>query len=164
STLTDDVLEEPSEERVPQRILDNKNKDAGVPQLSNAKETLKALLQQPTIASKKMFTETYDSQVRTSTVVGPGSDAGVIRIRGTKKALAMTTDGNGRFIYLNPEVGGKIAVLEAATNIISSGALPLAITDCLNYGDPNDPEIYWELHQSINGMAEAPLEIIFVAA
>lgn len=155
STLTDDVLEEPSEERVPQRILDNKNKDAWVPQLSSAKETLKALLQQPTIASKKMFTETYDSQVRTSTVVGPGSDAGVIRIRGTKKALAMTTDGNGRFIYLNPEVGGKMAVLEAATNIISSGALPLAITDCLNYGDPNDPEIYWELHQSINGMAEA---------
>jgi len=155
STLTDDVLEEPSEERVPQRILDNKNKDTWVPQLSSAKETLEALLQQPTIASKKMFTETYDSQVRTSTVVGPGSDAGVIRIRGTKKALAMTTDGNGRFIYLNPEVGGKIAVLEAATNIISSGALPLAITDCLNYGDPNDPEIYWELHQSINGMAEA---------
>ncbi|MSE09778.1 phosphoribosylformylglycinamidine synthase II, partial [Lactobacillus salivarius] len=72
STLTDDVLEEPSEERVPQRILDNKNKDAWVPQLSSAKETLEALLQQPTIASKKLFTETYDSQVRTITVVGPG--------------------------------------------------------------------------------------------
>lgn len=67
----------------------------------------------------------------------------------------MTTDGNGRFVYLNPEVGGKMALAEAAANIVATGALPLAITDCLNYGDPNDPEIFWELHQSVSGMAEA---------
>lgn len=66
----------------------------------------------------------------------------------------MTSDGNGRFVYLNPLIGGQIAVLEAAANLIASGALPLAMTDCLNYGDPNDPEIYWELHKSVLGMSE----------
>lgn len=76
-------------------------------------------------------------------------------MRGTHKGLAMTTDGNGRFVYLNPEVGGQMALVEAAANIISAGAQPLAITDCLNYGDPNDPEIFWELHQSVEGMAAA---------
>lgn len=88
-------------------------------------------------------------------MAGPGSDAGVLRIRGTHKGLAMTTDGNGRFVYLSPEVGGQIALVEAAANIIASGAEPLAITDCLNYGDPTDPEIFWELHQSVQGMADA---------
>lgn len=158
STLTDDVLEEPSQERVPARLA-NADTEKWQPEISDASETLKKLLAQPTIASKEMFTQTYDSQVRTSTVVGPGSDAGVIRIRGTKKALAMTTDGNGRFVYLDPKVGGKMAVVEAATNVISSGALPLAMTDCLNYGDPNDPEIYYELHQSVQGMADACLAL-----
>lgn len=155
SSLTEDVLEEPSEERVPQRILDAKEAPEYVPDVEDANEMLKKILAQPTIASKEMFTQTYDSQVRTSTVVGPGSDSGVLRVRGTKKGLAMTTDGNGRFVYLDPKVGGKRAVAEACANIVSSGALPLGMTDCLNYGDPNVPEIYWELHQSVEGMAEA---------
>lgn len=155
SSLTDDVLEEPSEERVPQRIIDAKNEPEYVPVVDDASEMLRRILAQPTIASKEMFTQTYDSQVRTSTVVGPGSDAGVLRVRGTKKGLAMTTDGNGRFVYLDPKVGGKRAVAEACANIVSAGALPLGMTDCLNYGDPNVPEIYWELHQSVEGMAEA---------
>lgn len=155
STLTDDVLSEPSEEKIPTRILTAKEKVNWQPAQLDATKTLLKILAQPTIASKTMFTQTYDSQVRTNTVVGPGSDAGVIRIRHTKKALAMTTDGNGRFVYLDPEIGGQMAVVEAAANVIASGALPLAITDCLNYGDPNDPEIYWELHQSVIGMAEA---------
>ncbi|WP_162254804.1 phosphoribosylformylglycinamidine synthase subunit PurL [Liquorilactobacillus capillatus] len=155
SSLTDDVLEEASQEQVPQRILQAQKKQQWIPQINNAAEVLTKLLQQPTIASKKMFTQTYDSQVRTNTVVGPGSDAAVLRVRGTKKALAMTTDGNGRFVYLDPKIGGKMAVIEAAANLIASGALPLAVTDCLNYGDPNDPAIYWELHQSVLGMAEA---------
>ncbi len=154
-TLTDDVLEEPSQEKVPKRLLKAKEMPQWVPTITEPKQTLLELLQQPTIASKEMFTQTYDSQVRTSTVLGPGSDAGVIRVRKTNKALAMTTDGNGRFIYLDPKIGGQMAVAEARANVISSGALPLAMTDCLNYGDPNDPEIYYELHHSVAGMAQA---------
>lgn len=155
STLTDDVLEVESEERKPQRLIDAEKEANWTPVIDDVAEVYKKLLTQPTIADKSWITRQYDSQVRTSTVVGPGSDAGVIRVRGTKKALSMTTDGNGRLVYLNPYVGGKIALVEAASNIIASGALPLAITDCLNYGDPTDPEIFWELHHSIEGMAEA---------
>lgn len=155
SSLTDDVLEETSEEQKPARILQAEQEANWQPEVTDAGVTLEQLLQQSTIADKSIFFEQYDSMVRTSTVVGPGSDAGVLRVRGTKKGLAMTTDGNGRFVYLNPEVGGKMALAEAAANIVATGALPLAITDCLNYGDPNDPEIFWELHQSVSGMAEA---------
>lgn len=155
STLTDDVLEVESEEKKPQRLIDAEKEANWVPEIDDVAAVYKKLLTQPTIADKSWITRQYDSQVRTSTVVGPGSDAGVIRVRGTKKALSMTTDGNGRLVYLNPYVGGKIALVEAASNIIASGALPLAITDCLNYGDPTDPEIFWELHHSIEGMAEA---------
>lgn len=155
STLTDDVLEVESEERKPQRLIDAEKQANWTPVIDDVAEVYKKLLTQPTIADKSWITRQYDSQVRTSTVVGPDSDAGVIRVRGTKKALSMTTDGNGRLVYLNPYVGGKIALVEAASNIIASGALPLAITDCLNYGDPTDPEIFWELHHSIEGMAEA---------
>ena len=155
SSLTDDVLEETSEEQKPARIWQAEQEANWQPEVTDAGATLEQLLQQSTIADKSIFFEQYDSMVRTSTVVGPGSDAGVLRVRGTKKGLAMTTDGNGRFVYLNPEVGGKMALAEAAANIVATGALPLAITDCLNYGDPNDPEIFWELHQSVSGMAEA---------
>ncbi|MCZ2327399.1 phosphoribosylformylglycinamidine synthase subunit PurL [Limosilactobacillus fermentum] len=155
SSLTDDVLEETSEEQKPARILQAEQEANWQPEVTDAGATLEQLLQQSTIADKSIFFEQYDSMVRTSTVVGPGSDAGVLRVRGTKKGLAMTTDGNGRFVYLNPEVGGKMALAEAVANIVATGALPLAITDCLNYGDPNDPEIFWELHQSVSGMAEA---------
>lgn len=155
SSLTDDVLEEDSEEQKPARIVRAEQEANWQPKVADAGATLEQLLQQSTIADKSIFFEQYDSMVRTSTVVGPGSDAGVLRVRGTKKGLAMTTDGNGRFVYLNPEVGGKMALAEAAANIVATGALPLAITDCLNYGDPNDPEIFWELHQSVSGMAEA---------
>lgn len=155
STLTDDVLEVESEEKKPQRLIDAEKEANWVPEIDDVAAVYQELLTQPTIADKSWITRQYDSQVRTSTVVGPGSDAGVIRVRGTKKALSMTTDGNGRLVYLNPYVGGKIALVEAASNIIASGALPLAITDCLNYGDPTDPEIFWELHHSIEGMAEA---------
>lgn len=155
SSLTDDVLDEDSEEQKPARIVRAEQEANWQPKVADAGATLEQLLQQSTIADKSIFFEQYDSMVRTSTVVGPGSDAGVLRVRGTKKGLAMTTDGNGRFVYLNPEVGGKMALAEAAANIVATGALPLAITDCLNYGDPNDPEIFWELHQSVSGMAEA---------
>lgn len=97
----------------------------------------------------------YDYQVRTNTVVAPGSDAAVLRVRGTNKGLAMTADCNSRYIYLDPEVGGKIAVAEAARNIVCSGGEPLAITDCLNFGNPEKPEIFWQIEKSADGIAAA---------
>lgn len=126
-----------------------------IPKTKDASEVLVRLLQQPQIASKKSVFETYDSQVRTNTVVGPGSDAAVLRVRGTNKALAMTTDCNSRYLYLNPEIGGKMAVAEAARNIVASGGKPLAITDCLNFGSPDKPEGFWELSTSADGIAAA---------
>ncbi|MEH7402579.1 phosphoribosylformylglycinamidine synthase subunit PurL [Gottfriedia acidiceleris] len=126
-----------------------------IPEISDSKETLKQLLSQPTIASKEWVYGQYDYMVRTNTVVAPGSDAAVIRIRDTKKALAMTTDCNARYLYLDPEVGGKIAVAEAARNVVCSGARPLAITDCLNFGNPEKPEIFWQLEKATDGMSEA---------
>ncbi|MBU8637966.1 phosphoribosylformylglycinamidine synthase subunit PurL [Bacillus pumilus] len=125
------------------------------PAITDAAQTLKQLLQQPTIASKEWVYDQYDYMVRTNTVVAPGSDAGVLRIRGTKKALAMTTDCNARYLYLDPEVGGKIAVAEAARNIVCSGARPLAVTDNLNFGNPEKPEIFWQIEKSADGISEA---------
>ncbi|WNS80331.1 phosphoribosylformylglycinamidine synthase subunit PurL [Domibacillus sp. DTU_2020_1001157_1_SI_ALB_TIR_016] len=129
------------------------------PDVTDYKETLVKLLQQPTIASKEWVYDQYDYQVRTNTVVAPGSDAAVIRLRGTNKALAMTTDCNARYIYLDPKTGGKIAVAEAARNIVASGARPLAITDGLNYGSPENPGVFWQLEQSADGISEACLAL-----
>lgn len=140
---------------VPDRIAAFAAMEDYKPVFTSAQDTLVALLQQATLASKKSVYDTYDSMVRTSTVVGPGSDAAVVRVRGTKKAIAMTTDCNGRYLYLNPEIGGQIAVAEAARNIVASGGKPLAITDCLNYGNPDKPEIFWELSTSADGISEA---------
>ncbi|MBM7604789.1 phosphoribosylformylglycinamidine synthase [Metabacillus crassostreae] len=123
--------------------------------VDNYKETLINLLKQPTIASKEWVYDQYDYMVRTNTVVAPGSDAAVVRIRDTKKALAMTTDCNSRYLYLDPEVGGQIAVAEAARNIVCSGATPLAITDNLNFGNPEKPEIFWQIEKSADGISEA---------
>ncbi len=125
------------------------------PAVMDYKETLNALLKAPTIASKEWVYDQYDYQVRTSTVVKPGSDAAVIRVRGTNKGLAMTTDCNSRYIYLDPEVGGAIAVAEAARNIVASGGTPLAITDCLNFGNPEKPEIFWQIEKSADGISAA---------
>ncbi|CRK82422.1 phosphoribosylformylglycinamidine synthase subunit PurL [Neobacillus massiliamazoniensis] len=128
---------------------------AEIPQVDDLKETLLNILRQPTVASKEWVYEQYDYAVRTNTVVAPGSDAAVLRIRGTRKALAMTTDCNSRYVYLDPETGGKIAVAEAARNLVCSGAEPLAITDCLNFGSPEKPEVFWQLEKSCEGMSEA---------
>lgn len=125
------------------------------PAVTDYKETLNALLKAPTIASKEWVYDQYDYQVRTSTVVKPGSDAAVIRVRGTNKGLAMTTDCNSRYIYLDPEIGGAIAVAEAARNIVASGGTPLAITDCLNFGNPEKPEIFWQIEKSADGISAA---------
>lgn len=129
------------------------------PAVMNHAATLKELLQQPTIASKEWVYDQYDSMVGASTVVAPGSDAAVVRVRGTEKAIAMTTDCNSRYIYLDPETGGKIAVAEAARNIISSGAKPLALTDGLNFGNPDKPENFWQMEKSVDGMSAACLAL-----
>lgn len=116
---------------------------------------LKKVLGSPTVASKAWIYNQYDYMVRTSTAVRPGSDAAVVTIHGTRKGLAMTTDCNGRFVYLDPEVGGKIATAEAARNIVCSGGQPLAITDNLNFGSPEKPDIFWQMERAVDGMAEA---------
>ncbi|MGB2804903.1 MAG: phosphoribosylformylglycinamidine synthase subunit PurL [Candidatus Zixiibacteriota bacterium] len=118
-------------------------------------QTLLQLLGAPNIASKRWVYEQYDTQVRTGTVVGPGSDAAVLRLRKTNKALATSTDCNGRYCYLDPRTGGRIAVAEAARNVVCAGAKPLAITNCLNFGDPYDPEVYWTFAECVAGMGEA---------
>ena len=137
----------------PQRMTDYENQAPFIPVVTDVKETLFDLLTTADLASKEPLYSTFDSTIRTSTVVGPGSDAAVVRIRGTKKALALTADCNARYIYLNPFVGGQIAVAEAARNVIASGGYPLAITDCLNFGNPENPEIFYELQESAKGIS-----------
>ncbi|WP_332691879.1 phosphoribosylformylglycinamidine synthase subunit PurL [Halalkalibacter lacteus] len=129
--------------------------ESKTPVVEDYKETLLTLLAQPTIASKEWVYDQYDYMVQTNTVVEPGSDAAVVRIRGTRKALAMTTDCNSRYLYLDPEVGGQIAIAEAARNVVCSGGVPLGLTDGLNYGSPDKPEIFWQLEKSTDGMSEA---------
>ncbi len=118
-------------------------------------EAFEKIFSSPNIASKRWVYQQYDSMVRTNTVVGPGSDAAVIYIKGTDKAIAAKTDCNGRFVYLNPKEGTKIAVAEAARNVVCTGAVPLAITNCLNFGNPYKPEMYWTFKKAIEGMGEA---------
>ncbi len=114
------------------------------------------LLSRPNIASKQWVYHQYDSMVQTNTVTPTGhTDSAVIRIKGTKKGLAMKTDCNARYVYLNPLAGGKIAVAECARNIACSGAKPLAITNCLNFGNPLKPEVYFQFKESVRGMGEA---------
>ncbi len=125
------------------------------PAPANLEEALLKVLGSPTVASKEWVYNQYDFMVRTETFVQPGSDAAVVGVPGTRKALAMTTDCNSRFVYLDPEVGGAIALAEAARNIVCSGGEPLAITDNLNFGSPEKPEIFWQLEKAVDGMAEA---------
>ncbi|MEE9324147.1 MAG: phosphoribosylformylglycinamidine synthase subunit PurL [Dehalococcoidia bacterium] len=120
-----------------------------------ASQVLLKLLSSPNIASKEWIYRQYDHHVQTNTVIPPGADAAVLRIKGTKKAIALTTDGNGRYCYLDPRWGGAMAVAEAARNLVCSGAQPLAITDCLNFGNPERPDVYYQLEECILGMAEA---------
>ena len=132
-----------------------RNTDTTPKPVTDYDKTVLDILRQPTIACKEWVYEQYDHQVRTNTVVLPGSDAAVLRIRGTKKALAMTTDCNSRYVYLDPYIGGQIAVAEAARNIVASGAIPLAVTDCMNYGNPENPEIFWQMEKSVDGISDA---------
>ena len=120
-----------------------------------AAATLLHLLARPNITSKRGVFRTYDHQVLNSTVVPPGGDAGVIRVMGTKKGVALTTDCNGKLCYLDPYIGGAIAVAEAARNIVCTGATPVAVTDCLNFGNPEKLDVYYTLEQAVRGISEA---------
>src|SRR5699024_5289224 len=130
-------------------------KKESIPSVENHGEVFKKILAQPSISSKEAVYSQYESEVLGNTVQGPGSSAAVVQIEGTDKAIAISTDCNSRYIYLDPQTGGKIAVAEAARNIICTGAKPLAITDGLNFGDPTNPEVFWQMEQSIDGISEA---------
>ncbi|HEV8438470.1 MAG TPA: phosphoribosylformylglycinamidine synthase subunit PurL [Methylomirabilota bacterium] len=116
---------------------------------------LMLLLGSPGIASKQWVYRQYDQQVGINTLVLPGSDAGIVRIKGTPKAVALTTDCNARFVYLNPRLGAAMAVAEAARNVSASGGRPVGVTDCLNFGSPERPEILWQFKEAVAGIAEA---------
>ena len=120
---------------------------------------LKKLLASPNICSKSWVYEQYDSMVQTNTVEGPGREAGVIRVKGTKRALAMALDGNGRWCYLDPKLGAMHAVAESARNVACSGATPIAATNCLNFGNPEKPHIMWQFAQTIDGITKACEEL-----
>ena len=128
---------------------------AALPEPEDFNAVLGRLVGSPNIASKEWVYRQYDHMVRTNTVVLPGSDAAVLRIKGTPRGIALGVDGNGRYCYLDPYRGGAIAVAEAARNVSCSGAEPVAITNCLNFGNPERPEIMWQFRQVIEGMAEA---------
>ena len=121
---------------------------------NNFNKNLITLLSTPNITNKSYVYNQYDSTVRTNTVYGPGQSAGVIRIKDTNKGLAVSTDCNGRYVYLNPKMGAKIAVAEAARNVVCGGGEPLAVTNCLNFGNPNDPGVYWQFKEAVTGMGE----------
>ncbi len=144
------------EQKEPSYIKEKRNFDfSTLPEAKDIQETFLKVFSSPNIASKRWVYEQYDSMVRTNTIVGPGCDSAVIYIKGTNKALAMKTDCNARYVYLNPREGAKIAVAESARNIVCSGGTPLAITNCLNFGNPYKPEIYWQFAEAIAGMGEA---------
>ncbi|MDU0332116.1 phosphoribosylformylglycinamidine synthase subunit PurL [Paenibacillus sp. 3LSP] len=148
------IYEKPS--AVPAYYVENETVDTTrYEEVQDLGAALEKVLSSPSVASKAWVYNQYDYMVRTSTAVRPGSDAAVVTVHGTRKALAMTTDCNGRFVYLDPEVGGRIAVSEAARNIVCSGAEPLAITDNLNFGSPEKPDIFWQMERAVDGMAEA---------
>ncbi|HEV8620968.1 MAG TPA: phosphoribosylformylglycinamidine synthase subunit PurL [Nitrospiraceae bacterium] len=137
-----------------QDMLTNLNYDA-LPDVKDADAALLSLLESPTIASKRWVYEQYDHMVRTNTMVRPGSDAAVVRIKGTNKAIAMTVDCNSRYCLLHPYEGARIAVAEAARNLVCSGAEPIGLTDCLNFGNPERPDIMWQFVLAIEGMKDA---------
>jgi phosphoribosylformylglycinamidine synthase len=152
--LTDDapVYDRPWTEPVNPAASENV---LALPPPSDLGEALLRVLASPSIANKRWIYRQYDSTVRTNTLVGPGSDAAVVRVKGTRKALAMATDGNGRYCWLDPFEGARLAVAEAARNVASAGAVPIGATNCLNFGNPEKPEVMGQLVKAIQGIGDA---------
>ncbi len=126
---------------------------------ADAGSRLLALLSSPNIASKRWVYRQYDQSVLSNTVIEAGADAAVLRIKGTRRGIALATDGNGRYCYIDPYTGGAIAVAEAARNVVCTGAQPVAVTDCLNFGNPERPDVYYTMQAVIHGIAEACLAL-----
>ncbi len=126
-----------------------------LPAPADLSQTWLDLLGAPVIASKRWVYRQYDHMVRTNTLVLPGLGAGVVRIKGTSRALTFSVDGNGRYCYLDPGEGGRLAVAEAARNVACAGAVPIGATNCLNFGNPERPEIMWQFTHAVDGIAEA---------
>jgi phosphoribosylformylglycinamidine synthase II len=126
-----------------------------LPPLADAGATLLRLLASPNLASRRGVFRRYDHMVGDSTVVAPGGDAAMLRVKGTRLGLAVTADCNARYCHLDPHLGAQLAVAEAARNIIATGARPLAVSDCLNLANPDRPEVYWELEETVAGLAYA---------
>jgi len=126
-----------------------------LPPLVDAGATLLKLLNSPNLASRRGIFRRYDHMVGDATVIPPGGDAAMLRVKGTRLGLAVTTDCNARYCHLDPHLGAQLAVAEAARNIIATGARPLAVTDCLNFANPDRPEVYWELEEAVQGLAYA---------
>lgn len=140
----------------PEYLAEVRNYDlSSLPEPTDYNEALLKILSAPSIASKQWVYEQYDHMVQTNTVVLPGSDAAVLRIRGIKKGIGLVSDCNGRYCYLDPFVGAQIAVAEAARNLACVGARPAAVTDCLNFGNPEKPEGFWQFKRAVEGLAEA---------
>jgi phosphoribosylformylglycinamidine synthase II len=132
------------------------NREFTLPPLpEDFEQTLIELLSAPTTADKEWVFRQYDHMVQTNTVFLPGADAAVLRLKGQKKGLALSLDGNSIYSYLDPRTGGKIAVAEACRNLACVGAVPIGVTNCLNFGNPEKPEIMWQFKEVIEGMAEA---------
>jgi len=162
SAIVDDapVYDRPRKE--PQYLKETKSFNQNELPEVDLKEAIKKVLSSPTIAKKEWIYRQYDHEVGINTVIKPGSDAAILRIKwavkpeiNSEKAVAISSDGNGRWVYLNPYEGGKRVVAEAVRNVYICGAKPLAITDCLNWGNPENPEIMWQFEQATKGMADA---------
>ncbi|MFA6601044.1 MAG: phosphoribosylformylglycinamidine synthase subunit PurL, partial [Candidatus Omnitrophota bacterium] len=155
-SLADDGPIYVREEKEPEYLKETRNLDlAKISQPKDFGAVLKKLLGDPSFASKAWVWEQYDHMVRTDTVLYPGHDAAVIRVKGTRRGIAVSTDCNSLYCYLDPFEGGKIAVAEAARNVVCTGAKPLAITNCLNFGNPMKPDVFWQFHRVAEGMTEA---------
>ena len=144
------------ESKVPDYIAETTTFDAEALLMpDNFNNVLSKLLSDPDIANKKWVYSQYDSQVMTNSIVLPGGDASVIRIKGSKKGVAMKVDCNSRYVYLNPYVGAMISVAESCRNVVCTGASPLGITNCLNFGNPYDPEVYYQFSEAVRGIGDA---------
>ncbi len=165
SLLTEDAPVYQPKATYPNYLKDPSLKNYEIEEPKDYNETLLKLISSPNLANKEWIYTQYDHMVQTNTVLLPGSDAAVLRIKGSNKAIALTVDGNGRYCYLNPYRGAQIAVAEAARNLSVVGAKPLAITDCLNFGNPEDPEVYWQFQEAVQGIADAcrALDLVVVS-
>src|SRR5262249_53830549 len=148
------VYRRPAEE--PARLEELQRLDLGaIREPSDLSQTLIRLLESPNLCSRRWVYEQYDQLVGGMTVVRPGGDAAVVRVGGTRRALALSVDVTPRYTRLDPYLGAVLAVVEAARNCVAVGARPLAVSDCLNYGNPEKPDVMWEFQQGIAGIRDA---------